>query len=113
MQLSPFPSPPTSIYNILKRKSVKHKKLASKQETLMFQCHRCLHNIKKTTHYFDETWVSVGCMKQIVWQYSTIRYTKDAFLKGLPMGRNTTSGKGMLLFVVHTDCGMRFVNNGP
>lgn len=29
------------------------------------------------------------------------------------MGRNTTSAKGMLLFVVHIDNGMRFVNNGP
>ena len=88
-------------------------KLVSKQETLMFQCHRCLQDINKTTHYFDKTWVSVGHIKQTVWQDSTIRYTKDAFLKGLPMGRNTTSGKGMMLFVVHIDNGMRFVNNGP
>ena len=29
------------------------------------------------------------------------------------MGQNTTSGKGMLLFIAHTDNGMRFVNNGP
>ena len=79
----------------------------------MFQCHRCFQDIKKTTHYFDVAWVSVGHIKQTVWQDSTIRYSKDVFLKGLPMGQNTTSGKCMLLFAVHIDNGMRFVNNGP
>jgi len=79
----------------------------------MFQCHRCPQDINKTTHYLDETRVSVGHIKQTASQDSTVRYTKDAFLNGLPMGQNTTSGKGMLLFIVHTDNGMRFVNNGP
>ena len=63
-------------------------------------------------YYLDETWVNAGHTKSKVWQDTTIKSAKDAFLQGLSTGLKNPTGKGKRLIVLHIGSDTGFVPNG-
>lgn len=52
-------------------------------------------------YYTDETWVNFGHTKEYVWQDTSIKSHRQAFLSGLSPGLKSPSGKGGRLIVIH------------
>lgn len=66
---------------------------------------------KKPVYYLDETWLNAGHTKSRVWQDTTVKCKRDAFLNGLTTGLKQPTGKGGRLIVVHAGNEDGFVNN--
>ncbi|KAL4126724.1 hypothetical protein QTP88_010933 [Uroleucon formosanum] len=63
-------------------------------------------------YYLDETWVNAGETTSKSWVDTTIKSTRDAFLRGLITGQKGPSGKGKRLIVVHIGSSDGFVPGG-
>lgn len=63
-------------------------------------------------YYLDETWVNAGETTSKSWADTTVKSTKDAFLRGLTTGKKEPSGKGKRLIVVHIGSSDGFVPGG-
>lgn len=76
-----------------------------------------LRNIRKfrsegrPIYYTDETWVNFGHTKANVWQDTTVKSTKQAFLSGLSTGLKSPSGKGSRFILVHAGGELGFVQD--
>ncbi|CAI6358386.1 unnamed protein product [Macrosiphum euphorbiae] len=63
-------------------------------------------------YYLDETWVNAGETHSRTWLDTTVKSSRDAFLKGLTTGQKEPSGKGKRLIVLHTGSSDGFVPGG-
>lgn len=63
-------------------------------------------------YYLDETWVNAGETTSKSWVDTTVKSTRDAFLRGLTTGQKEPSGKGKRLIVVHIGSSDGFVPGG-
>ena len=52
-------------------------------------------------YYLDETWVNAGETTSKSWVDTTVKSTRDAFLRGLTTGQKEPSRKGKRLIIVH------------
>lgn len=62
-------------------------------------------------YYTDETWVNFGHTKSTVWQDSSIKTPKQAFLEGLTTGLKAPTGKGSRLIITHAGSEKGFVDS--
>ena len=60
--------------------------------------------------YLDETWVNAGHTKNHVWQDTTIKSSKQAFLNGLTTGLQAPTSKGEHLILLHVGNEAGFVH---
>ncbi|XP_050443987.1 uncharacterized protein LOC126847646 [Adelges cooleyi] len=63
-------------------------------------------------YYLDETWVNAGETHNKKWVDSTVKSSRDAFLRGLTTGQKEPSGKGKRLIVLHIGSTDGFVPGG-
>jgi len=63
-------------------------------------------------YYLDETWVNAGETHSRTWLDTTVKSSRDAFLKGLTTGQKEPSGKGKRLIVLHIGSSDGFVPGG-
>ena len=64
----------------------------------------------RTIYFLDETWVNAGHTMTNVWQDSTIKSRRQAFVNGVTTGLKAPSGKGGRVIVVHCGNENGFVN---
>ncbi|KAJ8913791.1 hypothetical protein NQ315_002697 [Exocentrus adspersus] len=62
-------------------------------------------------YYLDETWLNEGHTKQTIWQDTTIRSKRQAFIEGLSTGLKNPSGKGRRLIISHIGSDSGFVDD--
>ncbi|KAJ8912219.1 hypothetical protein NQ315_009043 [Exocentrus adspersus] len=62
-------------------------------------------------YYLDETWLNEGHIKQTIWQDTTIRSKRQAFIEGLSTGLKNPSGKGSRLIILHIGSDSGFVDD--
>ncbi|XP_035233696.1 uncharacterized protein LOC118205516 [Stegodyphus dumicola] len=85
----------------------KHQSILIERADIQCWRHRYLRDIKKfrsqgrTIYYTDETWVNFGHSKTKIWEDTSIKSAKRAFLSGLSTGLIASSGKGSRCIVVH------------
>jgi len=100
------------VYSTRKRNSV----LIERPEITEWR-HRYLRKIKqhrkegRNIVYTDETWVNAGHTKPKVWQDTTIKSTKQAFISGLSTGLKNPSGRGERLIITHAGTRDGFIEN--
>ncbi|XP_051167291.1 uncharacterized protein LOC127285359 [Leptopilina boulardi] len=58
-------------------------------------------NEGRTVYYLDETWINAGGVSSKVWEDTTVKSAKDAFLRGLSTGSSNPTGKGKRLIILH------------
>ncbi|KAJ8911495.1 hypothetical protein NQ315_010867 [Exocentrus adspersus] len=82
---------------------------------------RCIYDVEDThtdrlkschpVYYLDETWLNEGHTKQTIWQDTTIRSKRQAFIEGLSTGLKNPSGKDCRLIILHIGSDSGFVDD--
>ena len=111
-----------TLQNILKdlgfvyAKRIRNSLLIERDDIIQWR-RQYLRSIKKyreegrKIYYTDETWINFGHTKSKVWQDTSVKTSKQAFLSGLSTGLKAPSGKGSRLIIIHAGSDDGFVPN--
>ncbi|CAF4888993.1 unnamed protein product [Pieris macdunnoughi] len=66
---------------------------------------------KRPIYYLDETWVNAGHTVGKVWDETTVKSRKHAFIEGLSTGAKNPTSKGNRIIVLHIGSDRGFVSD--